>query len=184
MSKIRLKLYTKCLYSHRIQPFTLSPRLPYAAIGKQEIVQKESSVHFATILRCDLSLDPFDSSVHTKSAQVGMSQVVPSRNQPEIAEEERDEATKGWNWRLRAAARRQNENNAGNDINIEHQLIDSLFFSNHSKDTKQTKNLDPKLLPIKLPFAVTGRQEIAQEESIVDFSTIPRWASNLQVISL
>jgi hypothetical protein len=107
-----------------VQPLTLSLRLPSAAIGKQGIVQKESNVHFATILRCDLSLDPFDSSVHNKSAQVGMSPVVPSRNQPEIVEDERDKASKGWNWRLRAAARRQKENNAGNDINIERQLID------------------------------------------------------------
>ena len=48
-----------------------------------------------------------------------------------------------------------------------------------SKTRCRCQNSDPKPSPIgKLPFAATGMQEIVQEESIVDFSTILRLRYN------
>jgi hypothetical protein len=50
----------------------------------------------------------------------------------------------------------------------------SVFFRLLKK--KQTHSLNPNLSKSKLPFAVTGKQEIVQEETNVDFSTIPRYS--------
>ena len=97
------------------------------------------------------------------------------RHDPEVTQVA-DEVTRGGNWRLRAA-RRQEEIDAGNDIDVErvNNKLSALSNLNHQKDA-ETKNSNPKPFPVrKLLFAVTGKQEIVQEESIVDFSTILRY---------
>ena len=94
------------------------------------------------------------SSVHNnicqiKSAQMEISQVLPSLSAPDIVKEEADEAARGSNWRQRAS-RRQKENDAGNDIsvNINNRLSGFLqSLKGHETNQEFESEIFPSMKP-------------------------------------